>query len=464
MNEEDDVSKPTATVAAAQNGWSKMDALVGGTDTMRLQGARFLPKWPAEDDEDYRARRDSTFLFNATGRTLGNFAGKPFKEPITFSDETPSEVLTWAENIDMAGRKLDVFAHEVFTAAIQYGLTHVLTDFPPASGAKTAAEERVSGARPYLVHIKASAVLGWRTETIGGTEKLTQLRFMESVSENAGLFGSVKVDQVRVLEPGRWSTYRKNNKDEWILKDEGLTTRPDIPLVTYYTLRTGFMTAGLPLRDLADLNIEHWQSSSDQRSILHAARVPILALTGVSEADAIVIGSKNAVRLPEGGDVKWVEHTGKAISAGRTDLLDIEGRMRQMGAELQVHGPAQLTATQASLDTVQQQGWLAALALQLEDFLDQAVAGMALWVKLDVTKSHVSVFKDFGIADFDNTAETLLLDAAEAGKVSDQTFFDELKRRGTINGDSDWEEEKKRIASQPKPVAAPAPAPIPAPS
>ena len=38
----------------------------------------------------------------------------------------------------------------------------------------------------------------------------------------------------------------------------------------------GFMTAHPPLMDLAWLNLAHWQSASDQRHILHVARVPIL--------------------------------------------------------------------------------------------------------------------------------------------------------------------------------------------
>jgi hypothetical protein len=34
-----------------------------------------------------------------------------------------------------------------------------------------------------------------------------------------------------------------------------------------------------PLRDLAYLNVKHWQSQSDQDTILHVARVPILAIS-----------------------------------------------------------------------------------------------------------------------------------------------------------------------------------------
>ena len=46
------------------------------------------------------------------------------------------------------------------------------------------------------------------------------------------------------------------------------------------------MRARPPLLDLAWLNLAHWQSSSDQRHILHIARVPILFARGMDTAES----------------------------------------------------------------------------------------------------------------------------------------------------------------------------------
>jgi hypothetical protein len=50
-----------------------------------------------------------------------------------------------------------------------------------------------------------------------------------------------------------------------------------IPFVPLYGTRLAFMMGISPLRDVAYLNVKHWQSQSDQDTILHVARVPILA-------------------------------------------------------------------------------------------------------------------------------------------------------------------------------------------
>jgi len=47
------------------------------------------------------------------------------------------------------------------------------------------------------------------------------------------------------------------------------------------------MQAKPPLLDLAWLNVEHWQSASDQSNILHVARVPICS-PRISEGGLIV--------------------------------------------------------------------------------------------------------------------------------------------------------------------------------
>jgi hypothetical protein len=102
-----------------------------------------------------------------------------------------------------------------------------------------------------------------------------------------------------------------------------------------------------PLLDLAFLNVKHWQSQSDQDNILHVARVPILAIIGADEDDQIKIGQQ-AVKVPLNGDIKFVEHTGKAIEAGHDSLEKLELQMIQTGAELLVMKPGQRTATESN--------------------------------------------------------------------------------------------------------------------
>jgi hypothetical protein len=466
------VNDQSDAVQAMQPCWDMVDALMGGTAALRLKGEAYLPKWPQEDQKSYDYRLKTSTLFNAFERTVTNMAGKPFSEPLQWS-KIDAPVEAWFDDIDLCGRNLHVFAQDVFEAAIRYGVTHILVDYPRTRAldgtnqAATLADERKMGARPYAVHIKPSSILGWKSDKVKGVETLTQLRIMETIEKPDGEFGSIMVDQVRVLVPGGYSIYQENKElKTWVAVEEGATSLDFIPLITLYTKRTGFMTGRPPLFDLAELNIKHWQSSSDQDSILHTARVPILAISGVSDEDKIVVGAKTALMLPQGATAEYVEHTGAAIDAGRNSLKDLEEQMRAMGAELLIVRTGDETATRAAIDTAQAQCQLSAMAQALEDALDQMLDMMAKWAGMK-EQGDIDVFDDFASITVD--AATIgpfvaaLVLMVNSGLMSQETAFDEMKRYGVVNPDLTWEAEQERIA-QSMPMILPSAIPKPAPN
>ena len=115
-----------------------------------------------------------------------------------------------------------------------------------------------------------------------------------------------------------------------------------IPVAPVYLNQTGFMCGSPPLMDLADLNITHWQSSSDQRNILHVARVPILFASGVAEDIELVVGANAFMRASDPqARLEYVEHSGAAITSGKDDLKVLEFQMQAMGLQLLQAEPAQ---------------------------------------------------------------------------------------------------------------------------
>ncbi len=341
-----DVDQQSDAVAKMARRWPMIDALVGGTGAMRDAGKAFLPQFPAEPDDAYRTRLSTATLFPVFSRTADVLAAKPMSKAIGLA-EVPPQVAALLDDVDGEGSPLHAFSTGLLLGCLQYGLAGVLVDYPPVAGARTRADEAAVGARPYFAAYQASAILGWRASR----GKLEQLRLLETVSEADGPFGTVAVSQVRVLTPGAWQVWRNlrqaDGRPHWAVYQEGTTTLDVIPFVFFYGIREGFGVGRPPLTDLAFLNIEHWQSSSDQQTILHTARVPILFAKGLSDTDPIIFGASTAIKTSsESADVKFVEHSGAAIAAGRQSLLDLEDRMRQAGAELLVQQPVQVTATQ----------------------------------------------------------------------------------------------------------------------
>lgn len=449
----DDPSKTLKVVDDMREDWAIIDALMGGTRAMRKAGTKFLPQWPKEESEAYQARLKTSTLLPALSETVQNMTGRVFADPITLTEDVPDAIKEMAEDFDLQGNNLQVWAQSLFSGGLSHGIFHVLVDHPKAEGIKTKAEEKSAGVRPYAVVIKPGQVLGWRSANKGGEQVLTQFRYMECVEVDDGAFGTKSVDQIRVLVPGGWATYIEvddgKGQKSWQMNDEGLTSLSVIPLATFYTKRTGFLTATPPLLELANMNVKHWQSQSDQDNILHVARVPMLAVIGLDEGSTITVGAGSATQLPKDCDMKWVEHTGKAIDAGRISLLDLVEDMRLAGAKLlQKEKQTVKTASQSEEEAAQEMSPLQTMAGQLEDALDQVLQYFALWMNLP-DGGHVKVKGNFDVDFSPETTMPFLLSLNKALILSDESLFHEVQRRGLLSDEIDWEEEKAKVASQP---------------
>lgn len=440
------VRSESEAISAMGTQWPMILALLSGTSAMRKGTTKYLPQWPNEQAESYASRLATATLYPAFSRTVEVMASKPFSKPVAIDEGTPPRIVEWLDDVDLSGRNLHAFSADVMLDCISYGLSGVLVDYPQASQVRTRADEMVTGVRPYFAHYKPQSILGWKSTKRNGQEVLTQVRLLESVEEEDGPFGTKQVEQVRVLEPGLWFVYRKLG-DNWIIYEEGTTTLTEIPFVFFYGVRKSFGIGMAPLLELAFQNIEHWQSLSDQQTILHVARVPILTVIGANDDSQITVGASSAVKLPVGADMRFVEHSGQAIEAGRLSILDLEERMRQTGAELLVLKPGDITATQVTSENEANRCTLQKIVEVFEDCLDQCLQYMADWVG-EKEGGGVSLFTDFGAATLGEASAELLLKANQSGKLSDETMFDEWKRRGIISPENEWNDEQERIAEQ----------------
>lgn len=448
----------SAAVSKMASEWPMLEALMGGTSSMRAAGATFLPKWPNEEETSWVARKDTATLFPAYRRTVSVMAGKPFSKAITLSDDVPAQIKTWAEDIDREGVNLHTFAAEMFAESF-YGLAGILVDAPKVGEIKeavvTKAAQREAGVRPYFVRVMHNQLLGWRIDSANGSRTLAQLRIAETAVEPDGDFGEKTVERVRILEPGTFRVLEKQKdaagKESWVEKESGTTGLTYIPFVPIYGHRLGYMTGSPPLRDLAYLNVKHWQSQSDQDTILHVARVPILFLCGGDEKTSLTVGGSAAVTAPTGATLEFVEHTGAAIDAGQNSLNALEEQMIQAGAELLVKKPGDRSATEAAGDAEGNKSDLQRMVEGYEDSLDAALQMLADYASLP-SGGHVELYKDFGATLLTEASGQLVLSMEQAGLISTKTAISELKRRGELAAEVDADAEAEAIADQPPPL------------
>jgi len=448
------IAEPSAAVCGMQAAWQLVADLMGGTDAMRRARHRRMPQWPSEEPPQYDCRIETATLFPAYSRTVSILTGKPFSKPVSYGDDVPERIRELLDDADIEGRNLHSFLIDVCHDALAYGLCGILVDCPKRDEGRipTVAEEKAAGVRPYLVHVRHDAILGWKSEKKGSSIRLTQLRLEESVEVDDGPFATKVVKQVRVLTPGHWELYRESEAKDgsgssWEIHDCGDTSLDEIPFVPVYGRRKDFMIGEPPMLDLAHLNVEHWQSKSDQQTILHVARVPILFLKGsTNKKDDASMGVGALVRVEDpAADMKYVEHSGAAIESGRVSLLDLEDRMRQIGAELLVIKPGNTTIVQTRSDNEPAMCDLQRIMQSMEDGADKALYFMARFLKLP-DGGHVSIYSDFGVATLPEASRQLLANLHADGAITQKTLLSEFKRRGDLSADLDVDAEVEATA------------------
>lgn len=448
------VAQRSAASATMLTAAQKGRALMGGTTAMRAARTTYLPQFAKESKPAYDVRLAASWLFNGYRKTVKDMTGRVFSTPVEIS-EGDQRLKDWSENIDMQGRDLSTFARQVFEDGLAGpGINWIMVDAPQREGTVTQAQAQAQNLRPYLVHLKVEDVLGWRSEVVDNVTTLTQIRIAEKITERDTLdeFKDTTVDQVRVLDrlPAGVQTrlYRKGKDAKWALyQPETLNTAiKEITVVPFYANRTGFFTGEPMLDDLADINIAHWQSQSDQRNILHYARVPILFGAGMDSKATITIGATEAVMATDvNAKLSWVEHNGKAIEAGRVDLKDLEFQMETFGLQMLTARTNAQSATGEALDANKETSQLAMTADALKDALEQALQWMGLYGGFDAPV-EVEVNKDFGVSFMTAQEVSALLQAVKDGALSRETFVKELIRRGVLRSDLDPDEEADRIA------------------
>jgi len=379
------------------------NTLMGGTEAMRAAGTVYLPQEEGESPVKYEGRLARSTLFEAYPRTIEKLVGEMFSEQIAVSEDMDEEVKEFFNDIDRNGNSVTMFCAKLMNDAIHEGLSHILVEYPPSPG-KTVADHKAAGARPYWVHIKASQVIGWRFKNTPQGEQLVQLRIAEKHVKNDGKYGEKEVNRVRLLEPGKWSVYEDANGAWQLAKDEegnemqGVTNLDFIPFVTIMTGKAfGELKAKPPLLPLAHLNCTHWQSASDQRNILHYARLVTWFGRMLQKSDdgKILMGANRLVHSDDPqGDLKVVEHSGAAINAGRQDLEDLKTEMAMFGLSLMIGKTGDQTATEKAIDKGENSSALYLWATALNSALQTAVKYTGKYLKKEV-KGELKAKDDF---------------------------------------------------------------------
>lgn len=481
ITKKDDPSTPSLFYQKMKYRWKLIETILGGTETMREAAEELLPKHMHEPDEVYEERLETSVFLNMTELTLDFLIGKPFSEPVQLMEDVPEELVGYAEDIDLQGNNLDQFAQAWYREALAKGFSHVLVETPANDGSIVSlADQRSKNIRPYWVHIPPENLIAAEAIRVNGVETVTHVRLFEyetvrdgfeeyeetyiRVMELVDLVGDNNPDDFRVEYRRYIETKKSTAGVNWeLVEGPIMTDLKAISLVTFYTNRKGFLESKPPLLDLAHLNVTHWQSGSDQRSILTVSRFPMLAGSGITdyENEKTIVGPHGLLLADDPqGRFYYVEHSGAAIAAGRTDMKDLEESMALYGAQLLKPRPDRETATARSLDEAATTSNLQRMTFSFMDAVEQAMLLTANMIGKD-DGGTVRVNTDFSLNETEIVDLQTLVTARKDREISHEAFIAELKRRGVLHEDFKVADDLELLLSEnlPEPPGAGQPDP-----
>jgi len=425
------VNDPSTAWVNQEPHWGLIEHLLGGTYKIRKGHRKFLPQEPRELDEAYDNRLQRSVLAPYYVRLERMLAGMLTRKPVRL-DDVSDQIREQLFDVDLQGNDLQTWLYNTSRICIRYGHVGVLVD-APASG---------ENGRPYYVTYSPRDILGWRVEIEDGKQKFTQLRLFEKVIVPDGLYGEKQVEQVRVLTPGAFEIFQKDQKGDFRVVDEGTTSLSEIPFSVAYSNRTGVLESFPPLADIAELNLQHYQVQSDLGNQLHISAVPMLALFGFpAAAEEISAGPGEALALPEGASASYIEPAGNSYDAQFRRLDQIVSQINElglaavMGAKLSAE-----TAESKRIDRSQGDSTMMVVAQQMQDLIDNCLRFHADYLQESQAGSSL-VNRDFMGARLEPQEIQALLQLYTAGTVTQETLLLQLEAGEVLGDDFDVEAE-----------------------
>lgn len=444
--------------------WELIEDLLEGTNGMRKKSRQYLPQQPRERSDAYKARLSRSFLYGAYEDAVDYISSRPFSKEVSVEGDLSETMRELMRDVDNEGSDITSFSKQLFRTGVDYGLIHLLVDHPPMPDGLSLADEREAGARPYFVNVIPSKVLRWIVVRVGGKDILTEVRIKDSVvldvegkeseTEVLNVWRRRLVEEEGVATVTLEKYQRDAENNEWIGPVEIIPySYPEIPLFTAYFNKKGFLMGAPPLFKLAELNLRHYQTESDQSNILRIASLGLLSFTGWPEEDiekGIVFGPNSYVATSAtDAKAEFIEYKGKAIEANFTRLEKLENRMEAMGHQPFITAPGKVTATRDKIKDERRMAPIQSWIRELEKLLRWGLDAMATWRNEELSSTaKINVFSDFVATA--RTKEDLehLRKLQERHTLSKRTLLMETKRRNVLGEDVDVDEEMDRAAGE----------------
>ncbi len=482
--ERPDTRRPEYTAGIPARRLSR--AMIEGTKGVRAMGKEALPMWPGENPGFYKLRSTIAQLTRYYARTVGAVASMVAGDPPTLAKGANARIVADWEDIDRRGTHGGVFARDLVQEMIDGGYSAILVDSPPVPDGLglTLEDEQAMGLRPYWVLLSAEQIISWVTESpdwnalmdawnlriltaeqvgrLARQEIVRQVTIHEPHTQRAGAFGVSTRDRYRVLSLSEqgvtfvvWEHVPKSadgsTGEHFRVVGEGAMLGAKrqplsrIPLAIAYPKRPEApFVSEPPLLAVAELNLDHYQLTTDRRYLIKLTHSPTLYMLGFKdEKDAegqskpVKVGPNSVIKSSNAdAKVGYASAPGDSLAASKDERDDLVRQIAALGMSFidKDHRGNVETARGRAMDQAAENATHASMSIGAKDALEQAMVFHAL--HYDVPPASVDMHTVYASPDVDPQLANVLWLAVLNGKLDVDTWLDFL-RTGRLPEDTD---------------------------
>lgn len=421
-----------------------------GERVVKGEGDRYTPRLEGQKKDDtYNRYVSFGILYNSLSRTRQGLKGAILRKPIDIKFPESQKLIL--ESIMRNGAAFNDMARDICDAVLGYGRIGVLVDVDEKEQPYTALYDALSILKASMVGSKQEIMLKEMIEQAkkdapNEVELVEQRRKLELVN---GVY-IVTVYQKEAKSDGEFvavpSTSKIPNPRMPKYKGKPLDF---IPFTFFGSSSNVPEPSRPPLLDLLNILKGHWRLTVAYQYGLHFAALPTPCFAGFNfeEGQPIPLGPGATHHTTDPQAKSWFLQTGGEGLADIEKGLDrLEKQMAVVGARLlEEQRPGVEAAETVRLRSSGDSATLSDVAGNIENGLTKVLKHIGFWIGVAEKECQASVNKDFVSSRLGSQDIAALLQAVQAGKISEETFIWNLQQGEILQGGRSIEDEQEAI-------------------
>ena len=428
--------------------WSKTRDGIAGQEAVKAKGSDYLPKHDGQSDKSYEAYKTRAQYINFSGRTQNVFIGQLFRKNPMGLDALKDYI----DNIDLSGSSFYYFSRDIAREMMTTNRVAVLVNYSKEQS------------RPYLTMYSAEAIINWQTEIIDSVEKLS-LVVLEGKVNVANPDDRYTPKQKTIwkelyLEDGicksrEFEKSDKVGKQEFIEIEDSqfiplMNDRPLTEIPIYFVTSNGINNklSKAIMTDFVNMNLGHYINSADNENRLHYTGAATAILRGWSKDKVFPIGG--AAEFPESGGAEWM--TVGSDGGLSEEMRRKEEQIAALGSSVLSGKGRYIASAETALTSAQgEYATLADISRALSDSITVIMSFFAKWANI-AEEIKIEYNTDFHVENIDPNILNSLMGAVASGRMSEETFFFNLKNYEVYPEGLTFEDEQLKIETDQKKV------------